>query len=63
LAWAISARAPARRRRAGGRGDAGTQRAPSSRGGRADLAGPHLARVEAPTLRIVGGLDREVVAR
>ena len=37
-------------------------RAVVSRGDRPDLAGPYLARVEAPTLRIVGGLDREVVA-
>jgi putative phosphoribosyl transferase len=28
-----------------------------SRGGRPDLAGPHLARVAAPTLLIVGGAD------
>jgi len=32
-----------------------------SRGGRADLAGPALARVEAPTLLIVGGADTEVL--
>jgi putative phosphoribosyl transferase len=37
-------------------------RAVVSRGGRPDLAGPYLARVEAPTLLIVGGLDREVLA-
>ena len=34
-------------------------RAVVSRGGRPDLAGPYLARVEAPTLLIVGGLDRD----
>jgi putative phosphoribosyl transferase len=33
-----------------------------SRGGRPDLAGQWLERVEAPTLLIVGGLDREVLA-
>ncbi len=33
-----------------------------SRGGRPDLAGPALADVTAPTLLIVGGLDREVLA-
>ncbi len=33
-----------------------------SRGGRADLAGPVLARVEAPTLLIVGGEDTGVLA-
>lgn len=33
-----------------------------SRGGRPDLAGPALARVEAPTLLIVGGHDPEVLA-
>lgn len=32
-----------------------------SRGGRPDLAGPALARVEAPTLLIVGGLDGVVI--
>ena len=32
-----------------------------SRGGRPDLAGAALARVEAPTLLIVGGLDRVVI--
>jgi dienelactone hydrolase len=32
-----------------------------SRGGRPDLAGPALARVRAPTLLVVGGLDREVL--
>ncbi|MGO8245831.1 erythromycin esterase family protein [Rhizobium johnstonii] len=32
-----------------------------SRGGRPDLAGPRLAEVEAPTLFIVGGDDREVL--
>lgn len=32
-----------------------------SRGGRPDLAGAALARVAAPTLLIVGGLDREVI--
>jgi pimeloyl-ACP methyl ester carboxylesterase len=32
-----------------------------SRGGRPDLAGEALARVEAPTLLIVGGLDYEVI--
>jgi putative phosphoribosyl transferase len=32
-----------------------------SRGGRPDLAGPALARVSAPTLLIVGGLDTEVI--
>ncbi|MBX5041362.1 erythromycin esterase [Rhizobium lentis] len=32
-----------------------------SRGGRPDLAGPRLAEVEAPTLLIVGGDDREVL--
>ena len=32
-----------------------------SRGGRPDLAGPHLDAVQAPTLLIVGGLDREVL--
>jgi dienelactone hydrolase len=33
-----------------------------SRGGRPDLAGDSLARVEAPTLLIVGGYDKEVIA-
>jgi pimeloyl-ACP methyl ester carboxylesterase len=33
-----------------------------SRGGRPDLAGPALATVRAPTLLIVGGADREVLA-
>jgi alpha-beta hydrolase superfamily lysophospholipase len=33
-----------------------------SRGGRPDLAGPSLARVRAPTLLVVGGADREVLA-
>ncbi len=38
-------------------------RAVVSRGGRPDLAGPNaLARVAAPTLLIVGGEDREVIA-
>jgi len=32
-----------------------------SRGGRADLAGDDLARVQAPTLLIVGGLDQAVL--
>ena len=32
-----------------------------SRGGRPDLAGPSLPRVEAPTLLLVGGLDYEVI--
>lgn len=32
-----------------------------SRGGRPDLAGPALARVRAPTLLIVGGLDMPVI--
>jgi putative phosphoribosyl transferase len=32
-----------------------------SRGGRPDLAGDHLPRVEAPTLLIVGGRDRAVI--
>ncbi|MBX4958193.1 erythromycin esterase family protein [Rhizobium lentis] len=32
-----------------------------SRGGRPDLAGPRLAEIEAPTLLIVGGDDREVL--
>ena len=32
-----------------------------SRGGRPDLAGPRLARVQAPTLLIVGGADRLVL--
>ncbi len=36
-------------------------RAVVSRGGRPDLAGPALARVEAPTLLIVGGADHEVL--
>jgi putative phosphoribosyl transferase len=33
-----------------------------SRGGRPDLALPVLARVRAPTLLVVGGHDREVLA-
>lgn len=33
-----------------------------SRGGRPDLAGPHLARVTAPTLLIVGGHDTPVIS-
>ena len=33
-----------------------------SRGGRPDLAGEALGRVEAPTLLVVGGLDGEVIA-
>lgn len=37
-------------------------RAVVSRGGRPDLAGEALRRVTAPTLLIVGGLDREVLA-
>jgi putative phosphoribosyl transferase len=32
-----------------------------SRGGRPDLAGPHLPRVRAPTLLIVGGRDEPVI--
>ncbi len=32
-----------------------------SRGGRADLAGPYLELVKAPTLLVVGGLDGEVI--
>ena len=32
-----------------------------SRGGRPDLAGPRLARVQAPTLLIVGSADRQVL--
>jgi putative phosphoribosyl transferase len=32
-----------------------------SRGGRPDLAGPYLPEVQAPTLFIVGGADREVL--
>jgi len=32
-----------------------------SRGGRPDLAGSDLARVRAPTLLVVGGLDRQVL--
>ncbi|MFO0968666.1 MAG: dienelactone hydrolase family protein [Gemmataceae bacterium] len=32
-----------------------------SRGGRPDLAGPYLARVQAPTLLIVGGWDEPVI--
>lgn len=32
-----------------------------SRGGRPDLAGPRLARVQSPTLLIVGGADRLVL--
>jgi dienelactone hydrolase len=36
-------------------------RAIVSRGGRPDLAGPALARVQAPTLLIVGSLDRPVI--
>jgi dienelactone hydrolase len=38
----------------------GVVRAVVSRGGRPDLAGPALARVVAPTLLIVGGLDEPV---
>jgi putative phosphoribosyl transferase len=37
-------------------------RAVVSRGGRPDLAGPYLERVEAPVLLIVGGRDHEVFA-
>lgn len=37
-------------------------RAVVSRGGRPDLAGAYLARVQAPTLLIVGGADRQVLA-
>ncbi len=37
-------------------------RAVVSRGGRPDLAGPALARVQAPTLLIVGGNDLPVIA-
>lgn len=37
-------------------------RAIVSRGGRPDLAGAHLARVQVPTLLIVGGLDLQVLA-
>jgi pimeloyl-ACP methyl ester carboxylesterase len=33
-----------------------------SRGGRPDLAGPALPRVQAPTLLIVGGRDEPVIA-
>jgi dienelactone hydrolase len=33
-----------------------------SRGGRPDLAGAHLSRVQAPTLLIVGGEDTQVLA-
>jgi len=38
-----------------------TVRAVVSRGGRPDLAGPALGRVEAPTLLIVGGADHTVL--
>ena len=38
-----------------------TVKAVVSRGGRPDLAGEHLARVQAPTLLIVGSLDPEVL--
>jgi dienelactone hydrolase len=38
-----------------------TVRAVVSRGGRPDLAGPHLRAVRAPTLLIIGGLDRVVI--
>ena len=37
-------------------------RAIVSRGGRPDLAGPYLPRVEAPVLLIIGSRDREVLA-
>ncbi|MBL8346411.1 MAG: dienelactone hydrolase family protein [Rubrivivax sp.] len=40
----------------------GQVRAVVSRGGRPDLAGEALARVRAPTLLIVGGLDEDVLA-
>jgi putative phosphoribosyl transferase len=40
----------------------GLVRAVVSRGGRPDLAGDLLARVRAPTLLVVGGEDREVLA-
>ena len=39
----------------------GTAAAVVSRGGRPDLAGPALPRVQAPTLLIVGGLDGPVI--
>jgi dienelactone hydrolase len=39
----------------------GTVGAVVSRGGRPDLAGPNLARVQAPTLLIVGGNDTPVI--
>jgi putative phosphoribosyl transferase len=41
-----------------------TSRSPAaivSRGGRPDLAGPYLAKVQAPTLLIVGGEDSQVI--
>lgn len=41
--------------------DAPTVRAVVSRGGRPDLASPHLAAVHAPTLLIVGGHDTRVL--
>src|ERR1051325_9436925 len=34
---------------------------PAARGGRPDLAGPSLSRVQTPTLLIVGGDDRDVL--
>ena len=39
----------------------GTIRAVVSRGGRPDLAGEALSRVEAPTLLIIGGADTQVI--
>jgi len=42
--------------------DTAVVRAVISRGGRPDLAGDELPRVQAPTLLIVGGADEEVIA-
>ncbi len=60
---ATSARRPARPRRCSAAAEVGDPavRAVVSRGGRPDLAGDRLAQVPAPTLLIVGGLDREVL--
>ena len=53
---------PRPRCRAAGSGRPGGVRGVVSRGGRPDLAGAALADVRAPTLLIVGGADREVLA-
>ena len=60
--WPVQARFPERRRRwSRRRSFLGRVGAVVSRGGRQDLAGDALEKVEAPTLLIVGGADFGVI--